>query len=233
MAKYSKQELIEEIQRVSEEHCGGDTPRVKDMKKYSDISYATYSNRFGCWSKAQKYCGFEPNKNSFSKKELVNELKRLSKEHCNGERPTTGDLKEHGKFSRPTYTNNFKSFWTALRKAGFDVEGEHGNLAQYSVSNEEIKREIKRLSTIEDGEIARFPTKFEFGEKSKFSNSLFDHRFGSYSKCLIELFDCELPRRRGFEISDDVFEEILQKVKEFAKNKCKYSAPTAKEYKEE
>jgi hypothetical protein len=63
--KYSEEELIEEIQRVSEEHCEGETPTQRDMAEYGKFAYTTYRKRFGSWNESVEMAGFEPNKGRF------------------------------------------------------------------------------------------------------------------------------------------------------------------------
>lgn len=46
---YSEDELIDELQRVSEEYCDGETPRERDMREHGEISSGPFKNRFGSW----------------------------------------------------------------------------------------------------------------------------------------------------------------------------------------
>jgi 5-methylcytosine-specific restriction endonuclease McrA len=59
MTKYSEEELIKEIKRVSREYCNGCVPSCKDIKKYAKISLGTYNRRFSGVTKAREKAEFQ------------------------------------------------------------------------------------------------------------------------------------------------------------------------------
>ena len=59
--KYTKEELVKELDRVSKEHCNRETPRVKDMRRYGNYSEQPYKRVFGSWNQAVENAGFQRN----------------------------------------------------------------------------------------------------------------------------------------------------------------------------
>jgi len=125
MKKYSEEELIKELQRVSVEHCNGDSPRIKDMKKYGDISYMTYYDRFGSWNDSLGKLNLEPNvtpssytrTDDYTKKDLIKEIKRLNEKNSIPSPPRARDMTKVGSFSSNTYKRVFGSWNKAIEKA--------------------------------------------------------------------------------------------------------------------
>jgi hypothetical protein len=115
---YSEEELIEELQRVSEEHCDGEAPKTTDMNEYSDIHYQTYCQRFDSWEKAKKEAGFL----DFYAEGFAEDIQNVSDKHCNGNAPTWQDMEKHGHRHPETYTLRHDCTWNeVLEKAGFEA----------------------------------------------------------------------------------------------------------------
>lgn len=57
--KYTKQEMLEELKRVSNKHFNGEQPTTKQMRKFGEINSATYQRRFGSWNEACRKAGIE------------------------------------------------------------------------------------------------------------------------------------------------------------------------------
>jgi len=55
------EEVLNEIKRVSEKYCDGNTPRQEDMIKHGKWYRDIYLERFGSWSEAVEKAGFEAN----------------------------------------------------------------------------------------------------------------------------------------------------------------------------
>lgn len=122
---YSDEELIEELERVSEEHCDGESPKIKDMREYGNISVPTFANCFGSWNESLNEAGFKLNrKESYNKEKLTEELKRISEEHCNGKAPKTTKVQEFSDISVLTFVNNLngETWKDILKNLDFDTK---------------------------------------------------------------------------------------------------------------
>jgi len=118
----SGEKLINELKRVSEEYCDGKTPRVKDIQKFSIFSHKIFINRFESWNKAVEKAGFPPNLEiDIKNKKLINDLKRVSEEYCDGDIPRAKDIIKHGKYSVSTFERVFDSWNNSLEEAGFQA----------------------------------------------------------------------------------------------------------------
>lgn len=174
--KYTEQELIDELHRVSEEHCDGETPTQKDIRKHGKISSGTYQYRFGTWNEALVEANFELRRHrDYSKKDLLDEIKRISNQFCNNNTPTANDMTKYGKYSTNSYLRNFNSWNHALKLCGFDLN-------HREVTDEEIINDIKRVGCIVDDD----PTLSEIEKYGKYSNSLYKSRWGTWNNALKE-----------------------------------------------
>jgi len=209
MTKYSEEELIKELQRVSEEYCQGDSPTVEDMKKYGNISYATFSNRFGSWNHALEFSGYSKNGvgrgNSITQQEIIRDIKSVSREV--GGPPTYSQYQEYGDFSFPTVRKRFNSWWNALSESGFE-EYRYKEYSEQSNSrtNNEYISEFERVGE----KINKVPTQKDIKLHSKYSLSSYKYNFKSWKK-IIEKSKFSLKNgRNGIEISN---EEALDELK--------------------
>jgi 5-methylcytosine-specific restriction endonuclease McrA len=174
--KYTEQELIDELHRVSEEHCDGETPRIKDMRNHGKISSGTYSQRFGSWTESIIEAGFEPERHTnYSEEDLLNEIRSVSKEYCEEKAPTAKQMTKYGKYSTNTYLRNFDSWNSALEICGFELN-------HREVSNESILEDIRRIAEIVDDT----PTLSDIDEYGKYSNHLYKSRWGTWNNALVK-----------------------------------------------
>ena len=194
--KYTDKQLINELERVRDEHCTGEKPKWSDMKKYGNISTATYQRRFGSWSKALDEINYKTKREM-----LLQELKRVSREEIDGRRPKMKHMKKFGEYSTKPYFNEFGNWKNAVEEAGFEREAT-------IIYEEELIEEIQRVS---DEHFNSEPPKFyEWvnNDDTKFSATAYVNRFGDWTKTL---------KKTGFsshqrEYSDQELIEILQNI---------------------
>ena len=114
MKRYTKEQLLFYLKELSNELKK--TPTINDMnnkKKYPSAS--TYMSRFGSWNKALRGAMLKVNnRKKYDKKELIDNLKQLSKEL--GRIPKTSNLTKWSA-SSATYRKYFGSWKKALRAA--------------------------------------------------------------------------------------------------------------------
>jgi len=170
-SNYSKNELISEIKRLSKEYHNGKTPCIGTLIDKGSYSPRPYKTHFGSWNEALEECGFEPNVKTFDtdnpKRELLNEIKRVSKEELNDERPTRCDMIEYSNIPI-MFWHYFGSWNNAVEEAGFerydiDATGEDhwlwkgGYPSHYGSSWHHRRREVKQR----DGDVCRVCDKHE------------------------------------------------------------------------
>lgn len=114
--RWSKEELVTELRRVSEE-CGG-KPSKNDLLEHGGPASETYRSKFGSWNAALKAAGFTPRTNGqhISTEDLCSALRELADEL--NRRPKTSDMNQKGPYSAGTYYNRFGSWEGALDEAG-------------------------------------------------------------------------------------------------------------------
>lgn len=120
----SNEELLEELKRIAEEYCPErpNSFKHKTFVEHGKYSSSIYKSRFGTFNNAMEKVGLKPRTKSQVEKEfLINEIKRVSREFCDGQRPTQSDINKYGKFSNITYYNKFNSWNQAIEEAGFNV----------------------------------------------------------------------------------------------------------------
>jgi len=120
----SNEELLEELKRIAEEYCPEkpNSFKHKTFVEYGKYSSGIYKSRFGTFNNAMEKVGLKSRtKSQVEKKFLISEIKRVSREFCDGQRPTQSDINKYGKFSNITYHNKFNSWNQAIKEAGFDV----------------------------------------------------------------------------------------------------------------
>ncbi|MBT3465398.1 hypothetical protein HOD20_06050 [archaeon] len=116
MKKYTKEQLIFYIQNFHKKKKK--VPTIKDINSdKKSPSSSTYANRFGSWNKTLIVCGFKINKKKYSKKEMIESVKLLSKEL--GKIPKGSDLKNREWIaSYSTYRQKFGNWKKVLKQAG-------------------------------------------------------------------------------------------------------------------
>lgn len=187
-ASYTKEALIEEIQRITKEL--GKSPTRRDVDALSaqgqTASSATYIRRFGSFNEALRQAGLTTNKDTAdikSDETLLSDLKGLAS--TLGKTPTLRDVNEFSQTDRSiasatTYIRRFGSFNDALIKAGLDPSRE----ALLSKSDEELLEELRLLAI----RLGKIPSKRELDNFGKNTNgtgsSTYIRRFGSYSNAV-------------------------------------------------
>jgi hypothetical protein len=113
----SDNELIKEIRQVVKDL--GKAPSEKEIKENTNWGHSLYANRFGSWNKALEAAGLEVNKKSWSKEELIDNIKTIKNKL---ERvPVRKDLYNFDGPSPQPYYNKFGSWNSALEAAGFET----------------------------------------------------------------------------------------------------------------
>lgn len=126
--KLTKQELIDDIQRLKNELDR--VPTASDVSEHGKHSTTTYYNKFDSWEDVIEGAGYDYNYNNnnliggdkdrlFSDDELLDELRRLKEQI--GKVPTIGDMNEKGEYSSSTYQRYFGSWNDAIEEAGFET----------------------------------------------------------------------------------------------------------------
>ncbi|MXR20317.1 homing endonuclease associated repeat-containing protein [Halobacterium bonnevillei] len=121
-SKYSDEELLEELHRVSEEVNG--TPTSKDMNELGEFSHGPYCREFGTWSNALEEAGFETAGNrthdgaKVSDEELLEAIRSCVQ--YVGRAPTSREFNAFTDHSVTTLQTRFDSFRDAVRKAGME-----------------------------------------------------------------------------------------------------------------
>ncbi|WP_188884429.1 homing endonuclease associated repeat-containing protein [Halarchaeum grantii] len=130
-----------------------------------------------------------------SEEELINELKRLARNHSCP--PTLQELREHGKYSATTYYNRFGSWKEALAEAGFSPRD-----PQTEASEEEL---IQSLVDLAD-RLEETPTVDQMDEEGDYWTSTYRNHFGSWDVAL---------EKAGLERTEDKIskEELISELK--------------------
>lgn len=141
---YTEKELLDELQRVSEEYCDGEAPTTIDIRQYGMCSEHPYYRCFGGWSSALEEAGYKSrsyDSSQMDKEEVLKEIKKVSKENCEEKTPTWRDAIEHCQYHPETYTIWFNCEWNDLiEEAGLDIN------KQEESTKQDIINEIQRIS---------------------------------------------------------------------------------------
>lgn len=213
--KYTDQELIDELHRVSEEHCDGEAPKLREMDEYSMCSAGTYKSRFDSWNELLKENGYLPNLGKpqmYSDEDLVNEIKRVN-DICEGT-PSQSDMKEHGDISIPTYNERFGGWNESLKAAGFEVAHEK------FIDKEKLLDDIKTVSENYCG--GDPPTCNQMRKHGEYSVVAYFNRFGSWDNALDEL-------NMEIDLRDFTNEELLDDLIEVSEKYCNGNPPKSDE----
>ena len=173
--KYTDEELIEELHRVSEEHCDGETPTQKDITRYGKSSSGPYK-RFGSWNDALIEAGYEPNRtrSSISEEEVIGKIEEFS-EATKTDSPIKENFLDWVDFSNGVLVR-FGGWNQLLRKTGLRLNNCR------KASEEELLEEIKYISNeYADGET---PSTSQMDEHGQFSSFLYKKEFGSWNIAL-------------------------------------------------
>jgi hypothetical protein len=114
----NKKEIKKEIIRISEEYFNGNSFTRREFDEFSEFTSGTVRRQIDGWNEALEKCGLEPIvEKNIENHRLVEEIKRVSEEYCDGEAPTTDDIIQHGKFAMDCYHR--RSWNKMLKQAGF------------------------------------------------------------------------------------------------------------------
>lgn len=198
---YTEEELVDEVKRVSKEHCGGEAPKQEDIVEHSEVSYPTFIRRFEFWNDVLEKAGFERNsKFDVSKKNLIDEIKRVYNEYGDGGSLTANQMREHGEFSIPAYYNHFDSWNSALEKVNLNAGGQRRYSTDYLLNIiEDVEQQIP------DNEIINIT---HINEYTKHSSSLYYNRFGSFYDAL---------KRSSIVVEKHIQEALLFEIKRLEK----------------
>jgi len=148
---------------------------------------------------------------AYSKQELIKEMQRVSREHCNGEAPTYQQMDKHGKMSGGAFTYKFDSWNKALEEAGFNHNLKHR-------SKEEIRKEIIRIS--EEYFDGNSFTRRDFDEFSEITSDTVRRQLGSWNDALEK---CGLEPIVEKNIEND---RLVKEIKRVSQEHCDGEAPT-------
>jgi len=182
MNKYSEQELIEELQRVSEEHCGGEAPRTEDIRRYSEISRTAFYSHYEIWKDALKEAGFNNSQRELNEKDLLQEIQRVSKQYCQSDAPTAQEIEKYSKHSISSYYKYFDSWKNALNEAGFKSSPFR---ERNKISEKKVFNELKSFVECHNDEV---PSSKDFvNADTKVSIKLIREHFGGWREGLVEV----------------------------------------------
>lgn len=117
---YTEEEIINEIKRVSELYFNSESFTRREMDKKAKLSSNICSDVFGTWNEALSKAGLQYNEmKNIPKEELIKDIQNISKQYCNGERPTIGEFRKFGKYNYHPYEREFGSWNEAVEAAGF------------------------------------------------------------------------------------------------------------------
>jgi 5-methylcytosine-specific restriction endonuclease McrA len=215
--KYTDQELIDELRRVSEEYCGGETPTQKDMNKYGKYSAATYERRFESWNDVLEVVGLKVNVyKDYTDEDLKEILIDFSEKYCNGEAPTREFFNKKADIHYSTIENRFGTWNKALKICGKSVNERH------KISKEKLRYELFKVKDVVGGT----PTIGEMCEYGNLSHGPYVTEFGSWNKAL-EYHGMEYNHKNNLSK-----EYIKNEIKKVSENHCGGKAPKREDMRE-
>jgi len=213
--KYTEQELIDELHRVSEEHCDGETPTSNEVNEFAKYSTMPYK-RFGTWNEALIEAGFEVNVDlNITREKLKDELIRISEEYRDGKPPREQDINKHSKYSVRPYKDRFGTWNETLKEFDFELNREK------DISRERLIDEILKLSENYDGEeTLRQETMENYGD---FSSTIYYRRFGSWNQAL-QTAGLKLNQNMNYSRQD-----LIDEIKSISEEYCDGESPRQKD----
>lgn len=176
--QYSDEDIISEIQRVSEEYCNGETPTVKEFRKFGEISDSAVRGRFGCWNEGIRKAELNENiKTDISKEDIAESIIEISQRFCDGKAPTYSEYQNLSNHSSNTVAQEFGSWNQALEYLG--MERNIPMDTPLDVLSEDIIRVFENYS---EGE---YPTLGDMRKHGEYSAPTYRKRFGSWTDALI------------------------------------------------
>ncbi|RLM67618.1 hypothetical protein DVK07_12730 [Halorubrum sp. Atlit-26R] len=180
----SDAELLVELRQLAGDD--GSPPTLSDIRERGEHAASTYRDRFGSWADALEAAGFEPPPpQDVTTEALLTDLRRLHDEF--GGRPTTTIVREHGRYSVPTYYNRFDSWDNALNTAFETVPedtvnsetGDERSRAAQTYSDDDLLAEIRRVADVTDADGA--PSIQDFRDHSDIADTTVLRRFDSWN----------------------------------------------------
>ena len=159
--KYTDEELIEELHRVSNEFCDGEAPTYQDMNEYGKVTGGAFSYRFGSWNEALEKCSFSPNLKHRTEDEILKEIKKISQEYFNGGSYTRRKFDEVSSMTSDTVNRQIGSWNKALLEC--DLEP----VVEKNIERKRLVKEIQRVSEEFCG--GNTPTGDDMSQHGKFS----------------------------------------------------------------
>jgi len=166
MAKYTKQELLDNIKSLNREL--GRTPTSKDLT-YPSIS--PYRKVFGSWNNVLKHVGFRPFvRQKYTKEALLENIRTLNRKL--GRKPTSKDLTTPNMNS---YRRVFGSWNNALMELGLPV----------TIAKKYTKEKLIQILRQIYAETGKTPSKRGINALKGYPNTnTFDAYFGSWNKAV-------------------------------------------------
>jgi len=170
---YSKQQLVDELKRLSDEL--GHPPSQDDLAEQGRFGRNPYERNFdGGWNAALRAAGFEPHRKHRSESDCLEDIQKTAQKV--GSVPTTTQQREHGEISLSHILRTFESWRDAISKAGLD----HSKVRRYDISREEIIADIKSVSK----KVERTPKGSDIDRHGRFCESTVQSVFGTLREAL-------------------------------------------------
>lgn len=220
VAHISKEELLDEIERLAD---GDSPPSIPLFDEHSDYSSSTVQGKFDSWNEAVIEAGYQPYDREedmpklVSKEELLGEIDRLA----DGDSPPSiPRFNQESSHSASTIERRFGSWNDAVIEAGYQPN--------QVISEEELLAEINRLA---DGNSP--PTQTEYSQQADYSPTTVHQKFGSWNEAVIKAG--YQPNKHSFVSGEELIAEIKRladgdtppKTREF-NEKSDYLAKTAR-----
>ncbi|GGK79142.1 hypothetical protein GCM10009067_34290 [Haloarcula sebkhae] len=172
-SKISEEELVKELQRLSDEL--DKKPTASDMNEQGKYWRSAYRNEFGSWNNALEAVGFESENvgATITDKELIQEISRLAKRL--DKIPGFNDMEDLGEYDPTTYSHRFGSWNEALNVAGFEPDTQGSKISERALLDE-----ITRLRD----EIGEPPSARQMDEVGKYASATYQRRFESWSNAI-------------------------------------------------
>jgi len=170
----SDEDLLEDLRKTAK-FLGKQTLTKSGYKKHGTYHPSTLHRRFGSWSEALSRAGLSKTRNwNIPANECLLDLQEVARK-LDKRSVTIVEYKKHGHYSPAPFIRHFGSWFGALEKAGLQ------RTRQLGVTDEEYFQNIERLWR----SLGRQPYYSDVHKPfSKYSNSAYEHRFGSWRKAL-------------------------------------------------
>jgi 5-methylcytosine-specific restriction endonuclease McrA len=177
--KYTDEEVLKEIRRISYQYCGGDAPTNKTFREHGKMASSMPATKFGSWNKAIEEAGLDTNiEYGLSKQKFKERIRNVSEEYCNGSAPTYKEFQKYSDHSSKTVVQRFGSWNEALKECGFDIN------IPMNTPLSELSSDVKRVS--EEHCSGNPPTLGEIEKFGKFPAVTYRKRFDGWWNALSE-----------------------------------------------